>query len=554
MPFLSAQNQTHIRPLAGLAALCLLVLLPTLLQGGALGHPLSDMPDHYWGSWFFGTELLAGRWPTHTTISHLPEGGTLWIVDPIGGILALLLRPLGFPNAWNGALLIQLVAASWAGYWLGFSELLSRRAGFTCGLICGLSPYALGLIHSGLSEYLGLVWPTLFLLFLLRTYRGESRPWVAGVILFGATLQAVYYGIFGVLFAACLVVGPNLRYRAAQFIKVVSTWAALSLPLLLAIRGTLNSENALVNKDTAPGWTTHSMPTIDVWSWIRPGEWVHPPTPDLGNPGILHVNYLGLVVLTLIGLGIWRSQALKPLRRGSLLFALFCLGPRLSWGGKPMGLLLPMAALYLLPFSPFDAIHHPYRIAAFAIPLIALWAAAGLLTLPGRLQMVVPGIILLDFAVFSPVPFPLVQTDTPDVEIYAAIDEGAVLDFPPDLTAANRSYTLNQVHHGIPMAYGVNRFLSPALKTDPLVQELLACMENPNQLARNRDIPPREPVRVPPKGPHRGGFTLHALGFHHILVHQDHLRPNESRCVERLLQQFTEPIDKRPHHSLWRTR
>lgn len=554
MPSLSARIHPHLGPLIGLAALCLLVLLPTLVQGGALGHPLSDMPDHYWGSWFFGAELLDGRWPDHTAISHLPEGGSLWIVDPIGGILALVLRPLGFPTAWNFAVLMQLVAASWAGYWLGFSELRSRSAGFSCALICALCPFALGLIHSGLSEYLGLVWPTVFLLFLLRAYRGEAAPWIAGIVLFAATLQAVYYGLFGVLFAFCMVFGPKARFRFLQFLKITGCWAILSVPLLLKIRATLHAPDALVNPDTAPGWSPQSLPAIDVWSWIRPGDWVHPPTPELGNPGILHVHYLGLVVLLSAGIGAWRSEALKPIRTGSLVFGLFCLGPRLSWGGKPLGLLLPMAALYLFPHSPFEAIHHPYRIAAFAMPLVALWAAAGLQALPARIQRWAPGLILLDFVLLSPVPYPLSQTDTPDVGIYAAIDSGAVLDFPPDLTVANRSYTLNQVHHGVPMAYGVNRFLSPTLKSDPLIQELLSCIKRPRELARNRDIPPKEPVRVSPAGPHRGGFTLHALGFHHILVHKDFMDPQEGPCVERVLEQYTAPVEKTPRRSLWRTR
>ncbi|MEC7241178.1 MAG: hypothetical protein VXW32_08050 [Myxococcota bacterium] len=554
MPFLSPRTQKHAGPLAGLAVLCLLVLLPSLTQGEALGHPISDMPDHLWGSWFFGSELLAGRWPDHTSISHLPEGGTIWIVDPVGGVLALLLRPLGFPAAWNGALLTQLIAASWAGYALGFSELQARTAAFTCGLICGLCPFALGLIHSGLSEYLGMVWPTLFLLFLLRSYRGESSPYVAGLLLFGATLQAVYYGLFGVLFAGCLVLGPDVRQRTTQFIKMLITWTTLTVPLLLVIRRTITAEDALVNADTAPGWTSQTLPTIDVWSWVRPGDWVHPPTPELGNPGILHVNYIGLVVLLLLVLGFWRSQRLRPYRIGSLLFGVFCLGPRLSWGGKPLALLLPMAMLFLLPFSPFEAIHHPYRIAAFAMPLVALWAAAGLQALPRKLQRLAPPLILLDFLLLSPVPYPLAASPLPDTEIYGAIGEGAVLDFPPDLTTANRRYTMGQVQHTVPIAYGVNRFLSPTLKSDPLVNELLGCIDRPQRLARNRDIPPKERVRVQAKGPHRGGFTLHELGFHHIVVHEAFLHPPESRCVERLLEHYTLAVEKRPDHSLWRTR
>ena len=320
------------------------------------------------------------------------------------------------------------------------------------------------------------------------------------------------------------------------------------------IRKSLRSDDALVNAKNAPGWEAHSLPSIDIWSWIRPGDWVHPPTPELGNPGILHVNYLGLVVLALALLGIWKNQKLRVLRPGTALFGLFCMGPRLSWGGKAFGLLLPMALLYALPFSPFRAIHHPYRIAAFLTPLIALWAAAGLLTISKPWRFVLPGLILLDFILLSPVPYPLKQSTIPDISLYEQAESGAILDFPPELSSANRSYTLAQVHHGLPIAYGVNRFLSAQLKSDPLVNQMLQCMQNPHRLARNRDIPPKEPVIIPPVGSHRGSASLRALGFNTIMVHEAFLRPKESRCIKRLLADHTLPIQTSPTHSLYKTR
>ena len=34
---------------------------PSVLTGAAVGHPYGDLADHYWGTWWFGGELLAGR-------------------------------------------------------------------------------------------------------------------------------------------------------------------------------------------------------------------------------------------------------------------------------------------------------------------------------------------------------------------------------------------------------------------------------------------------------------------------------------------------------------
>ena len=213
-----------------------------------------------------------------------------------------------------------------------------------------------------------------------------------------------------------------------------------------------------------------------------------------------------------------------------------------------------MALLYLIPHSPFDAVHHPYRIAAFAVPLVALWAAGGLMSLSKRWRRALPPLLILDFLFLSPVPYPLTQTPLPDVSIYAKAPPGPVLDFPPNLTTANRGYTIAQVHHGRPMAYGVNRFLSEKLKQDPLVHELLECIDTPQELARNRDIPPREPVLISPEGPHRGANTLHQKGFRSILLHHSHLSSNEARCAADLLRRYTISVEKTPEHSLWKTR
>jgi len=186
--------------------------------------------------------------------------------------------------------------------------------------------------------------------------------------------------------------------------------------------------------------------------------------------------------------------------------------------------------------------------------LIALWAAAGLLTISKPWRFVLPVFILLDFILLSPVPYPLKQSNIPDISLYEQAENGAILDFPPELSSANRSYTLAQVHHGLPIAYGVNRFLSAQLKSDPLVNQMLQCMQNPHRLARNRDIPPKEPVIIPPKGSLQGSASLRALGFNTIMVHEAFLKPKESRCIKRLLADHTLQIQTSPTHSLYKTR
>jgi len=541
----------HFRPLLALFALALAILLPTFLQGGALGHPISDMPDHYWGSWFFGEELLGGRWPIHSEITHLPEGGTLWIVDPIGGFLLLFLRPLGFPVAWNTGLFLQITAACWAGYWLGWTQLKAQKPAFLVGMACGLSPFALGILHSGLSEYAGGCWPPLFIGTLLLAFQRKQGGFWPGLLLFFASLQALPLGLFGWLLALCFLPGPNGISRLKVFFKMSVVWAFLTLPLALFVRSTLQADDALIHAANAPAWQGQTLPVTDLMSWFRPGDWVFPPTPQMGNPGILHINSFGILLLCLAILGWVRSKPLRPLRWGTALFGTLCLGPRLSWGGHITSILLPMALLYFLPFSVFDTIHHPYRMAAFLTPLVALWAAAGLSSLSNRLQIALPAFLLLEWILFSPVPWPLESTPLPDVGLHEQAPPGAILDFPPDLTQGNRTYLMGQVQHGHPIAYGINRFLSPQLKRNELVGRLLRCMAHPQTLARNRDIFPKEPVIVAPL---IDGPTLRELGFNSLVVHKQALQSSENDCVNDILSQKALFGQENPRHALWLTR
>jgi hypothetical protein len=551
MRMLLTSIRPHFRPLLALFGLVLLVLMPSLLQGGALGHPFSDMPDHYWGSWFFGEELLSGRWPIHSKITHLPEGGTLWIVDPVGGLLMLALRPLGFPGAWNTGLFLQILAACWAGYWFGWTQLKAQKPAFLVGLACGLSPFALGILHSGLSEYVGLCWPPLFIGSLFLAYaKKEGGAW-PGFLLFLASLQALTFGLFGWLLALCFLPGPGFRSRLGVFFKLSGVWAALTLPLALFIRSTLNASDALIHKANAPAWNPETLPVTDLMSWFRPGDWVFPPTPQMGNPGILHVNSLGILLLCLAILGWLRANSLRPLRWGSGLFGALSLGPRFSWGGQVTGILLPMGLLYFLPFSVFDSIHHPYRMAAFLTPLVALWAAAGLASLSDKLQLLLPGLLLAEWLFLSPAPWPIAHTPLPDTSQHQLAPKGAILDFPPDFTQGNRTYLMGQVAHQRPIAFGINRFLSPELKSNDLVGKMLRCMEHPERLARNRDIFPKEPVIVPllPDGP-----SLHQLGFTSLVLHKHALNSREYPCLLRLLQTSGHLKSENPQHALWLTR
>ena len=82
------QRSTVLAALALLTA-CAVVLWPGPFAPGLIGHPTGDLAYHVWGTDWFGGELLQGRLPLYTRVTHLPDGGWLYHPDPLGALLAL---------------------------------------------------------------------------------------------------------------------------------------------------------------------------------------------------------------------------------------------------------------------------------------------------------------------------------------------------------------------------------------------------------------------------------------------------------------------------------
>lgn len=533
-------------------ALGALVAAPALLaalRGDLLGHPLSDMPDHLQGAWWFGGELLRGRLPAETGLTHFPGALRLWYPDPIGALFMLAARPLGLARAWDLLQALQPVAAALAAYAMGRDLLGPGRGGLVPAAVVGASPYLLGLQHSGLSEYAG-IWPVVLAVWATLRALGldpRGRPpslrlaALAGLLVGLCALQALYYGLFTALFAVCALPGRGVRARVLPLLVLGLVATPPCLGVAALAEAALADPLAAVTAANAPGWQGDGLPATDLLTFIRPGAHYFPDTPALGNPGILHVNYLGGVALLL---GMWaavRDRSLRPLLTVTLLYGLLCLGPALCWDGRLVrvggqALRLPLALLYL-PGSPLAGVHHPYRLVVALLPLLGLFAGSGAARLPavgaGLLRDGAALVVVLEALLLSPAPWPTRVTAFELPAIYAALPDGPLLDWPPDATAANRRYQAWQTAHGQPIPYGVNVFLPEVLRSDLLVVDLLRALDDPAARSRNRDQPPLRQL-YPPSASRRA--RLGELGFVALVLHREALGEAERSRTEALLR------------------
>lgn len=527
------------------------------LGATAVGHPYGDMADHYWGTWWVARRLLGGQLPLTTDVSHYPETLSLWYVDTVGALLVLPLRVLGDPAAWNLLVFGQVLLATGAAYYLGWDGTGDRRAGLVAAMVAGPSPYALGLVHSGLSEYLGLAPVTLFVAFTLRALDldGRGRPGkrhhlvLAAACLGFAGAQALYYFVFGALFLAVAVPGPGWARRGSTALRVLVGATVLAGPFAAASLSAIG-EGAAVTQANAPGWVSR-LPATDLLTFVRPGAYYFPDTPAAGNPGILHVNYLGWVAILLAvagGRAAWT--------RAGLAWAVLSLGPRLAWaktivtvGG--VSVLLPLGFLYF-PGSPVAWVHQPYRLVALLLPVLALGAARGSLRLPSWARLAAAGAVLAETLLVSPAPWPLTTREVGAPAVYATLPPGPVLDWPPDGSTWNRDYLVWAVEHGRPVPYGVNVFLGEELRRDPLVDGLLRAIERVDHRARNRDVPFQGRVLLRPKG---STSRLAELGFVAVVVHKDALSDREWGKTRALLRAaFGEPTTEDTEVAAWTPR
>jgi hypothetical protein len=532
---------------AGLLGLVVLALTaPSQPWSRALGHPTSDLADHVQGMWWFGGEIQRGRWPSFSAITHAPEGTALWFVDPVGGLLSVLIRPLGPLLSFNGVVLLQLWAAGLAS-WAMCKDLGASSAGaLLAGVFLCTSPYLLGLVHSGITEGLGLTPVVLLCWAVLRSMgRGGSPPrlgflW-AGLALSWVGLQSPVYLAGGLVLCGLSALGP-LRQLPQRLATLGGIFAIATGPMLWlrrSVQSTLG-ENNQVAGSWAPGWQPEGLPATDLLGFFRPGAHYFPDTPALGNPGVLHVHYLGWVALGCAALG-WRRA--PWLRLPAIGVGLMCLGPSLAWNGEHIPsldspLLLPLSLFYL-DGSPLSFVHHPYRLVALALPVLAVLLSLGVSKLrTGWVGALGLGIVL-EALLLSPAPWPLASTGVATPEVYANLPDGPVMDWPPDGTTWNRRYQLWQTVHSRPIAYGVNTTFPEAARHDPVLWSAFARLTDPMAQLKNRDIPGRLPRLSTQRA------SLVEQGFTALVFHAEALEPGDRRRTLNALHQAYGPPESR---------
>ena len=205
---------------------------------GFIGHPYGDMPDHVWGNEWFAQELRQGRWPRWVKDNHFPTGGVLWHIDPLGGFFSSTVAVLPPHWIWNLYIFVLVFGFSLSVFWWTRRLGASGHAAMFLGGLAVFNPYMAGLIHSGLTEYMGLGFGVLF----VRTCANRDGLWPV-IWLMILSLQSFVVGLIASLFGFLHLLNnvgiPNSQERLWKWGQVVLPSLCVVVPFgLLCIRNT----------------------------------------------------------------------------------------------------------------------------------------------------------------------------------------------------------------------------------------------------------------------------------------------------------------------------
>jgi len=410
--------------------------------------------NHAWGPWWWWANLREGQLPWRTEYLQWPDGGVLWFIDPVLGLLATPLVPLvGSAMAFNIALVIYVAFASWAAHRLARAMGASDPAAWIASLAFAGSAWMISELHNGITEAadigpvaLALAW---------GHEACEKRTWrawlLAGLGVGFATVASPYLGL------GC---GVALLVRGLP--HVLKAWsgglvaAAISAPVLILMKLQLAAEDAIIKHPPEMNQQLALHNAVDPQTFVRPFGFQ---SVDLSAEGFEHSMYLGLVALALALFA--RRWRWWPSVVACLLFAL---GPYIYF--KHTGVLPYRLPWWLVQaLAPGLAVTHPLRLAVPALALVAGLAAVGATRITARWPRALPALlalVALDGLVISGAPWPMERADATPPPVYEAIArdlgsplESGVIDLPTDagMTMGTSRYLYWQTIHQQPIIY-----------------------------------------------------------------------------------------------------
>ncbi|MEN9786584.1 MAG: hypothetical protein RLZZ299_1848 [Pseudomonadota bacterium] len=419
--------------------LALVVTWPTAwyITRAAVGSAHSDTPKHLWTLWWMRREWLDGPWGLQTTLVNAPDGMPLYPIEPLHGLLALLLQIPVVPLS-NLLAIANVTLVGICTGWLGW--LVSRRpaGALVAGALAQTGSFVAFTLHVGVGELRQVWWIPLGLGLLLHAQEQRALRWFAllGATLGLATVSCFYHGFFlGI--ALAVVALCTLRADPALgrgYALAVGIALAIIVPIVRTFSHSYAPDDQAVAAvgflewmGTAPPLETYPRSSLEPWQLVvtRAVDFSHATRQAYAYGG---GRYLGWITIGLAVAGAWQMprRALPWIAVG-LTGIVFAMGTVLWWGDAIVQprIVLPLAVLNHALAWFGEPLNFPVRFLALTTIATSILAALGTTR---RWMLALVPLAMIDVNRNALAPWPrnmMVMADLSPVEA----PEGAVADF-----------------------------------------------------------------------------------------------------------------------------
>lgn len=439
------------------------------------GGARTDVWDSLWSLWFVQRALGRGELPWRVDLLGWPDGGVLFVADPLNALIAApLIAAFGLSVGYSALILGHGVFAGLAAHALGRRIFGAEAAAYVTGVAWALAPVQRAAVENGASEAIAGGWLPLAALTALVAAEegGARRVGLAGLALFCAAAASWYSGLAAwMVWAGLLLLGrPGAPWRATagRLVGVAAVAAALTAPLAYVTRlGVSHKDNLVGIKDVRELLTVRrTVGPADPRGWFIPGDFRSPDFRELSRyaEGFIHCHYLGWSLLIASAIGLYEAR--RRGERGLGLWALvglggaiLAMGPVVVMDGQPWILDRRLAVplpYFLLEGAPgFSGLSLLYRLGMLPALALAVLAGAAVVGRP-RLAPGLAALVAVELLWLSPMRGLPTMTSTAveaPVQWLAEAPDGAVMNFP---VVGGRGYLFEQTVHGKPVAASLN--------------------------------------------------------------------------------------------------
>ena len=536
------------------------------------GAPRGDLWDGLWSLWFPWARLARGGSLLRADgILDHPDGGAIWVADPVNALLGMpLVAAFGPAAAWSVLAIAHVAFAGVAADLLagrvlaGAGAHAPARARLLAGVAYASAPVLLAHLHNGATEAVGTGWLALAGWALVGLWEPGGRAWtrvaLAGALLALTTVAHAYAGVCAFLLAGALLLagvargrdapgrgaGPErtdspeqpdgAERRAAR--PRVRLLLAMGLGLALAAGPATLAWTVTTARDSVVGikdaretaLVRRTIGPADPVAFVMPGDYRSPDFAQISRYGeqYVHTPYLGLVLLALGFAALWRDgRRAWPWVLAATIGALLACGPVLLRFGAPLilarRLAVPLPWFLIEEWPGLRGLTLLWRLAQLPALCLSVLAALALRDRP-RGAWIALALVLAEVRWASPargLPMHADATPSPVLAALAAAPGGAVMNFP---VTGGMAVLWEQTVHGHPLAGSLN------FPNNPAARKVWKVM-----LAHRGDPPEAFRAAV--------GEAARREGIRYLLVHLDPwARPDMHDDAVRAVKAAVEPI------------